>query len=166
MKPGTKPGFFLIFFEKPKVDYMKILIITILTSVCLLACKSKREISLINDNQIIDEQYSDSIPVENEDETIIIKEENLISIEDSEPILPDEKFFVIIGSFRILNNAISFNNQLQTEGFDSQILQNENGLYRVSIFAFKEINEARNKVYFIRKNYPKYYDVWLLKKLT
>jgi cell division protein FtsN len=69
-----------------------------------------------------------------------------------------------MGSFKILENAQKFQSKLNAEGFKSQILQNEQGLFRVSAFTYKDIADARSKVLTIRKEFPKYNDVWLLRK--
>lgn len=146
---------------------MKTILFFLSFAVILLGCKTKKDISTSSyNNQSVVEPFTESSYLEIEETTVVVKEENVVVVEESEPIIPNENFFIIMGSFKILNNAKKFQNQLLNEGFESQILQNENGLYRVSIFSYKEINEARNKVYFIRKNNPKYDDVWLLKKLT
>lgn len=145
---------------------MKIILISVMVAIMLLGCKPKKEIVITSNNQIIAESDEELTQTEIEEIPIIIKEENIISAEKLEPVLPEEKYFVIMGSFKVFSNAQKFQEQLRTEGFESQILRNENGLYRLSVYAYKEINEARGKIYFIRKNYPKYNDVWLLKKLT
>lgn len=146
---------------------MKTILFFLSLVIVLLGCKPQKEISItsLNDQSVV-EPVAESTNLKIDETTVVVKEENVLAVEELEPIMPNENFFIIMGSFKILNNAKKFQNQLLNEGFESQILQNENGLFRVSILSFKEINEARNKVYFIRKNYPKYDDVWLLKKLV
>jgi cell division protein FtsN len=71
-------------------------------------------------------------------------------------------YYVILGSFKILDNAKNFRSQLTTEGFRPVILENEAGLYRVSVMSSNEEQAARNKIGEIRNNYAQYGDVWLL----
>ena len=144
---------------------MKIILITLILSLSFFGCKSKKEVELLYDSkQMPVEVDDDSLPEEIVNELISVKEERVVYVENSEPIEKDENYFVIMGSFKILNNAIKFQENLLDEGFKPEILRNENGLFRVSIQSFKEYAEARKKVLYIRKEYPKYNDVWLLKK--
>ena len=87
-------------------------------------------------------------------------EEKLVPINE---ILPDSHFyFVIIGSFRNQDNAKKYQIQIFKEGFTSEILKNEAGLYRVSVMATDEIGTARDDVRRIRRIFPEYSDTWLL----
>ncbi len=72
------------------------------------------------------------------------------------------RYYVIIGSFEVIGNARQFKTDLIKDGFSPVILENENGLFRVSVGAFNEEKAARNKIAQIRTNYRKYEDVWLL----
>ncbi len=91
---------------------------------------------------------------------IVVKEEKVKVIESSDDIR--HKYYVIIGSFSILYNARNYKNTLSNEGFAPVILENENGLYRVSVSAYNDETDARNKVNSIRNQYEKYDDTWLL----
>ena len=71
-------------------------------------------------------------------------------------------YYVIIGSFKVVENARKFRGDVVKEGFSAVILENESGLYRVSVGSFNDEQAARNKILQIRKNYEKYSDVWLL----
>jgi cell division protein FtsN len=96
------------------------------------------------------------------DEVIPIKEveEKLVPIAE---VMPNpHRYFVIIGSFRNPENAKKHQGQILTEGFSSEILKNEEGLYRVSVLATDEINVAREDIRRIRNIFPKYFDTWLL----
>lgn len=91
---------------------------------------------------------------------IVVKEEKVKVIESSDDV--SYKFYVIIGSFKVLDNARTYKNTLMGEGFTPVILENENGLYRVSVSAYNDEMAARSRVGAIRTNYPKYDDTWLL----
>lgn len=144
---------------------MKIILITLILSLSFSGCKSKKEVEMLYDSkpmpvEVDDEPYAEEIA----NEVVCVKEERIVYAENSEPIEKNENYFIIMGSFKILNNAIKFQEGLSVEGFEPEILRNENGLFRVSIQSFKEYADARKKVLYIRKEYPKYNDVWLLKK--
>jgi len=77
--------------------------------------------------------------------------------------LPDpSRFFVIIGSFRYPENAKKYQMQILTEGFNSEILRNEAGLYRVSVMSTNEIAAAREDIRRLRRTFPEYSETWLL----
>lgn len=91
---------------------------------------------------------------------IIEVEEKLVPINEKMPSL--HRYFVIIGSFRNPENAKNFQKQILKQGFNSEILKNEAGLYRVSVMSTDEIETARQDIRRIRKVFPEYSDVWLL----
>jgi len=87
-------------------------------------------------------------------------EEKLVPIDEVPPTA--HSYFVIIGSFRVPENARTFQEQIKKDGFASEILKNEEGLYRVSVLATDNITSARQNIIRIRSNFPEYYDTWLL----
>ncbi|MFO7922550.1 MAG: SPOR domain-containing protein [Bacteroidales bacterium] len=72
------------------------------------------------------------------------------------------RFFVILGSFRISDNANRFKAALEEEGFDPVILLSETGLNRVSVDSYTSEADARQRVLEIRRSFPEYNDAWLL----
>jgi cell division protein FtsN len=145
---------------------MRIRFFLIILLVLLISCKTKKKIGLSHNNRVAAEHIAPQKTVEPEliEEPVTVKEENLILIGQSSQFKPNENYFVVMGSFKILENAQKFQSKLNAEGFKSQILQNEQGLFRVSAFTYKDIADARSKVLTIRKEFPKYNDVWLLRK--
>jgi len=90
---------------------------------------------------------------------VVVREEKVKNIDANSP---DYNFYVIIGSFRIIDNAKNFKAQLVEEGFKPTILENEAGLYRISVAASNDETTARDKIAEIRASYSQYSDVWLL----
>ena len=86
--------------------------------------------------------------------------EKLIPIKETPP--EANQYFVIIGSFRNYDNAMNYQQIIHIDGFNSVVLQNEKGLYRVSVLGTNSINEARNEIKRIRTGFPKHKDTWLL----
>jgi len=91
---------------------------------------------------------------------IVVKEEKVTVVDQANAEV--FKYYVIIGSFRVLENAKNYKQQLLSEGFMPVLLENENGLFRVSIAAYNDEMPARNKIDNIRIKHQKYNDVWLL----
>lgn len=74
-------------------------------------------------------------------------------------------YFVIVGSFEYLDNAKKYRETLVDEGFTPIILQsNTSGYYRICVNSYRNEMEARTRVHEIRRDFPKYYDSWLLIK--
>lgn len=92
---------------------------------------------------------------------ILVREERVTNVDVNEL---DFNYYVIIGSFQSLDNARNFRSQLLNEGFVPVILESEIGFYRVSIASFNEEAPTRARIGQIRREYPIYSDVWLLKK--
>jgi cell division protein FtsN len=91
---------------------------------------------------------------------IIEVEEKLVAIND---IAPEPfHYFVIIGSFRNPDNAKNYQKQIEKDGFSSELLKNDAGLYRVSVMASNNVLDARQEIKRIREKFQKYSDTWLL----
>jgi len=95
---------------------------------------------------------------------IVVKEEKVSVPDGEEKSLDSKRFYVILGSFGVYQNAQKFKNQLMHEGFYPGILVNENGLYRVCVDSYDDENTARKKVTDIRDKYKQFRDAWLLIK--
>ncbi len=72
------------------------------------------------------------------------------------------RFFVIMGSFSVLENAKRLKETLISEGFQPGILVNESGMYRVLGNSYSDESEARARIAEVRAKFPKYSDIWLL----
>ena len=94
------------------------------------------------------------------------KTEVTVRTESVKPIDPSEKtvyrYYVIIGSFRNIAGARQTNTGLVKKGFTPVILENENGLYRISVGGYDEESAARARIAGIRAAYEEHRDVWLL----
>jgi cell division protein FtsN len=75
---------------------------------------------------------------------------------------PLYRYYVIIGSFKVVGNARQYQAELIKEGFSPVILENENGLFRVSAGAFNDEAAARSRIIRIRADNAQHEDVWLL----
>ena len=87
-------------------------------------------------------------------------EEKLVPVESK---VPDPyHYFVIIGSFRNPDNAKKHQSIVAADGFKSEVLKNDAGLYRVSVMGTDILDDARDEIGRIRELFPKYSDTWLL----
>lgn len=111
-------------------------------------------------DQTSDLSKAEMIPEKLVDEPIKIFEEKLVPVNNLPP--DPSRYFVIIGSFRNPDNAGNYQKQIELDGFSSELLKNEEGLYRVSVLATDVMLDARREIKRIRENYPKYSDTWLL----
>ena len=93
------------------------------------------------------------------EENVTVRTESVRSVDGTEIMYG---FYVIIGSFRSIENARQYNVDLVRKGFTPVILENEEGLFRISVGGFDVENAARARVTDIRANYEEYADVWLL----
>ena len=78
--------------------------------------------------------------------------------------LGSKRFYIILGSFGVYENAQKFKKQLAAEDFFPGILVNEAGFYRVCVNSYDDEGAARSKLSEIRQQFPKYADSWLLIK--
>ncbi len=97
---------------------------------------------------------------ENSKTEITVRTEKVKPIDQSDKTL--YAYYVIIGSFKSLENAKKDKTDLVKEGFTPVILENENGLFRISVGGYDEENAARAKIAGIRAAYEDHKDVWLL----
>ncbi len=142
---------------------MKIyLILILMCSSFILSCggMNKSRKKSIPQPAVTEETPIPKDVIEVKEPPIIEVKEKLVEVKDvpSDPHV----YFVIIGSFRYLNNARKFQEQIASDGFTSVLLQNESGLYRVSVKSTDDIFIARNEIRRIRDEFKKYEDTWLL----
>jgi len=73
------------------------------------------------------------------------------------------RYYVIIGSFSILDNARKYTAEMAKKGFTPEILESETGLFRISTGGYNEESAARARIAGIRTAYKEEHsDVWLL----
>jgi len=92
------------------------------------------------------------------------KEEKVSAANGEAKDFGSKKFYIILGSFGVYENAQKFKKQLMAEDFFPGILVNEAGMYRVSVNSYDDETIARTRVAEIRQKFPKYSDLWLLIK--
>ena len=104
-------------------------------------------------------QVADARPEPAPEPAIVVREERVTPVEHTGP---SYQYYIIIGSFQVLDNARRFRTQLTEEGFTPMMLESEHGFFRVSVASYNDELEARARLAEIRRNYTQYSDVWLL----
>ena len=97
---------------------------------------------------------------ENSQTEVTVRTESVKPVDQTDKTL--YRYYVIIGSFSILDNARKQKTEMAKKGFTPEILENENGLYRISVGGYNDENAARSKIAGIRATYEEHADVWLL----
>ncbi len=88
-------------------------------------------------------------------------------IAEAEAAQPDDKYFLISGSFHSMANAEKFQQELQAQGYNSEVIIRKTGpntdFYKVSYRSFYDRDEAYNALR-QEKKIPNNEMVWLLVK--
>jgi len=129
---------------------MKIRTFSFMIACLLLICSCKTKQKTVT---------SPLLPEVNSTAEIVVRTESV------KPIDPSERsygYYVIIGSFRNIAGARQTSADLVNKGFTPVILENEDGLYRISVGGYNEENAARARIAGIRAAYVEHSDVWLL----
>jgi len=71
----------------------------------------------------------------------------------------NQKYHVVVGSFKNRDNAIGLRQTLNAEGNNAVIVINEQGMYRVLIASYQTYQEARGKINQVRNRFS---DAWVL----
>jgi|GEM_PF-1594681 Sporulation related domain. len=130
----------------------------------MVGCQSTREVAFSESSKsIVNSQVVESASLEPKQQEVLVRQEDMNSISTANLTLPSEIYYVIAGRFKIHANAQKFQKQLMNDGFHSQLLQNQQGLYRVSMKSSDILEDVRSEVFRIRKSYKRYGDVWLLR---
>ena len=77
-----------------------------------------------------------------------------------ESVSPGGRYYIVAGSFKKLENARKLMASLRDDGFDPQILQTDNGYFRVTLNSFQHRNLAVRELQRIRQGLNR--SVWIL----
>ena len=123
----------------------------IVCTLMICSCKSTKKTIQSDTPQLLEE---------NPKTEITVRTEKIKPIDHSDRTM--SRYYVIIGSFKNLDNAKNYQATMAKKGFTPEILENETGLFRISAGGYDEENAARAKISGIRANYEELADVWLL----
>lgn len=95
-------------------------------------------------------------------EQVVVKEEKVKVVESKADVDDSHRYHIIIGSFKLLQNARQQCEDAISKDFLPSIMENEEGMYRVGIYSSATEKTARNKIAQLRKSHPEYVGMWLL----
>ena len=140
---------------------MKVLnIVLLLVFLMAVGCKTQK----IAPKPVPSKSETTAKSNDNEPVGVKSKEERVTAAKGEAADLGSKRFYIILGSFGVYENAQKFKKQLMSEDFFPGILINEAGLYRVSVNSYDDESIASSRVGEIRQKFPKYNDLWLLIK--
>ncbi len=151
-----------------KVFILTLLSITILS---LNSCKSKQQVTTIPAAYVT--ASSDTVPSSTPEVTPApvvstpvssqpeeVRDEKFeLDKEENNTQAINQKYHVVVGSFKNRDNAKGLQNSLNNEGNEVTIVVNEHGMYRVLIASYNEYQQAREKINQISSRFP---DAWVL----
>ncbi len=138
----------------------QVFILVLSVSMLMVACRSQEMVPVEEPPVIVEEPVTEPEP---EPEEIRVVEESFTFDRTEDEARHDANtYFVIVGSFIHRDNAERFMGTLRGQGFSPVILMSETGFHRVSVDSYDLEVPARNRIRYIRNNYPDYHDTWLL----
>lgn len=155
-KPAMKiqqPEAVQVIFSKRNVK--KVLIgVPLLLALALIPVKNK---DIINHSDLnIFSQLTEMVAPAQE----IVAEQTTVKEPEVAPVINNDKYFLIGGSFRQEENAVIFIEMMKKEGYQPEDLGVFNGLHRISIQSFSSFQEAKDKLNELRGGDPKS-GVWI-----
>ena len=102
-----------------------------------------------NAPELVNEQENETSQVEETKPEEVVKGE----VVKEEPKIHQEKFYIVVGSFKKFSNAQNLSNYFEKEGYKPMILPKVNGYNRVAISSYVEKTNAQKAVKRAREKY-------------
>ena len=134
-----------------------LLVVLFIAGLSFSACKSKQKVITIPNAHaeaapaVIEDPVSEPEEVRDEKFTLDADERNTAVL--------NQKYHVVVGSFKNRDNAKGLQQTLNKEGNNAVIVVNEQGMYRVLIVSYQNYKEAREKINQIKTRFS---DAWVL----
>lgn len=144
---------------------MRLAHILIVLAISSMACKSGQQMTAVEPPPPppVNRNVVERPEPENEPEEIPVVEESFdFELKEDEVSHDINRFFVILGSFSVKQNADRFKSRLENEGYSPVILLSETGYNRVCVDSYSLEADARQRVLQIRRSSPEFHDAWLL----
>ncbi len=90
------------------------------------------------------------------------KDEDVVYVEPKVKADSKKTFYLIAGSYADFDSANKVSQEYQNKGYNSEVMEKENGVYRVTLGGYKYKSTALKELEKVRKNENK--NVWLLSK--
>ena len=138
------------------------LMLAALLGVGLCACKSKQTVVTIPNAhaEAVSAPAETPAPQKPATQPEEVRDEVFeLDKEETNTTIMEQKYHVVVGSFKNRDNAKGLQQTLNNEGNNAVIVLNEHGMYRVLIASFQEYQQARTKINEIKGRFP---DAWVL----
>jgi cell division septation protein DedD len=99
--------------------------------------------------ELVNEQENETTQVEENKQEEQVEEE----VVKEKPKVHQEKFYIVVGSFKKFSNAQNLSNYFEKEGYKPMILPKVNGYNRVAISSYVEKTNAQKAVKRAREKY-------------
>lgn len=154
------------------ITMKKLLFIFLVFTATIISCKTAKKSAYMppaeNSQVVIAEEDKNKkgtdVSTTANEVPITMKTEEFSIAQDEDQSKGGYTFYVIVGSFSNPENAGKLKVQLINKDFSPVMLNSETGFLRVAVEQTNSEAEARNLIRNIRKKYPEFKDVWLLKK--
>ena len=145
---------------------MKTGVIILVLAFAITGCKSKEKMDYVSRESTIEQQPTEVNVQETIRDTMVI-EEKPQAIKHEDVTLTQGAdlmdYCIIVGSFMYKDNAVRLRTKLLNQGFyNSSIMRNSEGMYRVSIACDEDLADAKSDLSRIRGQFPAFRDAWLL----
>lgn len=144
---------------------MKAIICLLVMAFSLACCKSKEKV-MSTDSKYLTSQLVEMTVKENIRDTVTMEISEQIPRQEQVKLTQGTellRYCVIVGSFMYQQNAVRLRSSLAQQGFmGCSIMQNDEGMYRVSAVCADSQAEATSELLNIRRSYPQFADAWLL----
>lgn len=138
------------------------IILIVIFAIFFASCKGNKNKSNVDDRDTIvypsyeefnnenDKTLLDSTEVETTETEVVYTEDTEGNLTPQTEESEGEKYYVIVGSFKVYNNALKLQNHFQSMGYEVNILPKTNDYNRVSVGAFDKKSDAKVKVTSLR----------------
>ena len=124
--------------------------------------KAKQEAEEAKAAALKAKQEAEQRAKEEAEKAVVVKEEKVRVIESKAQTDDNCRYHIIIGSFKVLQNARQICQDAIAKDFLPSIMENEEGMYRVGVYSSATEKTAREKIAALRKSHPEYVGMWLL----
>ena len=141
----------------------------VMCALLLSSCKSKKATTQVSSPYLIEEtskneevtSKKEEVTEETSKTEVVVRTESVKLVEPSQKAM--YRYYVVIGSFSVLENARTYSGEMVRKGFEPEILHSEIGYFRVSVGGFDDEKAARSRIAGIRTSHREAHsDVWLL----
>ncbi|NDV47606.1 SPOR domain-containing protein [Paludibacter sp. 221] len=144
---------------------IQILAILVIFGLGASSCKSKQKVVTIPNAHVEATNQATETPAPKPAPVVVSQPEEVrdekfsLDSEEKNTKILDQKYHVVVGSFKNRDNAKGLQQTLNTEGNSAVIVVNEHGMFRILLSSYGTYKDARTKVNQVLNRFP---DAWIL----